>query len=219
MSAGEVLRSNDLRFLSVASTLSPHDWAAPSLCEEWSNHEVLAHLVVGYRTRLATMAVEMVRQRGSFDRANTELARRLAAVRGPADLLDDFAHLVDRPRGMGRYFPRSLLLGDHVTHELDIVLALDREPAIPADVLICVLNTQVTLPNPFVPAYFNGRRIRLAAVDADWAHGDDGPVVSGRAADLVSVLGDRPKALPRLNGDGVTELSSRVFSRRSRTAA
>src|SRR4051812_328579 len=98
MSAGEVLRSNDLRFLSVASTLTPQDWAAPSLCEEWSNHEVLAHLVIGYRTRLATVAVEMARQRVSFDRANTDLARALAGVRGPADLLDEFARLVDRPR-------------------------------------------------------------------------------------------------------------------------
>jgi uncharacterized protein (TIGR03083 family) len=219
MSAHELLRANDLRFLSVASTLSPDDWAAPSLCEEWSNHEVLTHLVIGYRTRLATMALEMARQRGSFDRANTELARALAAVRGPADLLDDFARLVDRPRGMGRYFPRNLLLGDHVTHELDIILALDREPTIPADVLVCVLNTQVTLPNPFVPAYFNGRGIRLVATDTDWARGGGGPAVSGRAADLVSVLGDRPKALPRLSGDGVTVLSSRVLSRRTRMAA
>ena len=219
MSARELLGSNDLRFLAFASTLSPGDWKAPSLCDAWSNHDVLAHLVVGLRTRLGVLAVEMARQRGSFDRANTELARELAATRSPGDLLDDFARLIDHPEGMGRYFPRSLLLGDHVTHELDVALALDREPAIPADVLVCVLNTQVALPNPFVPAYFNGRGVRLIATDADWTHGDDGPVVSGRAADLVSVLGDRPRALPRLSGDGVAVLSSRVLSRQSRTAA
>jgi uncharacterized protein (TIGR03083 family) len=218
MSTRDLLAASDLRFLSVASTLSPGDWAAPSLCDAWTNHDVLAHLVIGYRTRLGVMAAEMARRRGSFDRANTRLARALAVTRGPADLLDDFAHLVDRPRGMGRYFPRSLLLGDHVTHELDILLALDREPAIPADALKAVLNTQVTLPNPFVPAYFNGRGVRLIATDADWAHGS-GPAVAGRAADLVSALGDRTMALPRLSGDGVTVLSSRVLSRRTRTPA
>lgn len=215
MSAGELLRANDLRFLSVAATLRPEDWAAASLCDGWSNHDVLAHLVIGYRTRLGVVAAAMVR-RGSFDGANAELARTLAAERDPADLLDDFARLVDRPRGMGRYFPRRLLLGDHVTHELDVLLGLGREPAIPADVLIAVLNTQVALPNPFVPAYTNGRGVRLSATDADWTHGD-GPTVRGRAADLVSVLGDRPAALPRLNGDGVPLLESRVFSRRTRT--
>lgn len=217
MSAGELLRSNDLRFLAVAATLTPDEWSAPSLCDEWSNHDVLAHLVIGYRTRLGVVAAEMARHLGSFDHANTALARRLAATRSPADLLDDFARLVERPRGMGRYFPRQMLLGDHVTHELDILLALDRESTIPADALAAVLNTQVSLPNPFVPAFFNGRGVRLTATDTDWAHGS-GPVVLGRAADLVSVLGDRPKALPRLSGDGVAVLSSRVFSRRTRTA-
>jgi uncharacterized protein (TIGR03083 family) len=217
MSARELLRTNDLRFLTVASTLSQAEWAAPSLCDEWTNRDVLAHLVVGYRARLGTLAAEIARRRGSFDDANTDLARNLAATRCPADLLDDFARLVDQPRGMGRYFPRSLLLGDHVTHELDIVFALDREPGIPAEVLTAVLNTQVSLPNPFVPAYRNGRGLRLTATDADWTHGDDGPRISGRAADLVSALGDRPCALARLSGDGVTVLASRVLSRRRRT--
>jgi uncharacterized protein (TIGR03083 family) len=218
MSVRELLRANDLRFLAVASTLSPQEWSAPSLCDAWSNHDVLAHLVIGYRTRLGVMAAEMARHRGSFDDANTDLTRTLAATRCPTDLLDDFARLVDRPRGMGRYFPRSLLLGDHVTHELDILLALDRDPDVPNDALTAVLNAQVSLPNPFVPAYRNSRGLRLTAIDADWTHGAGGPQISGRAADLVSVLGDRPSALARLSGDGVTVLSSRVLSRRIRTA-
>jgi uncharacterized protein (TIGR03083 family) len=218
MSTRELLRANDLRFLALASTISTAEWAAPSLCDAWTNHDVLAHLVVGYRTRLGTLTAEMTRRGGSFDDANTELARGLAAVRCPADLLDDFAHLVDHPRGMGRYFPKSLLLGDHVTHELDIVLALDREPGVSGAALAAVLNTQVSLPNPFVPAYRNSRGLRLTATDADWRHGTDGPRISGRAADLVSVLGNRPSALARMNGDGVAVLSSRVLSHRSRTA-
>ncbi|MDT5325610.1 MAG: hypothetical protein QOF25_2762, partial [Mycobacterium sp.] len=149
--------------------------------------------------------------------ANTDLTRRLAATRCPTDLLDDFARLVDRPRGMGRYFPRNLLLGDHVTHQLDILLALDRDPDVPNDALTAVLNAQVSLPNPFVPAYRNSRGLRLTAIDADWTHGAGGPQISGRAADLVSVLGDRPGALARLSGDGLTVLPSRVLSRRIRT--
>jgi hypothetical protein len=163
MSARELLRANDLRFLTVASTLSQAEWAAPSLCDEWTNHDVLAHLVIGCRVRFGTLTAEIARRRGSFDDANADLASNLAATRSPADLLDDFARLVDRPRGMGRYFPR------------------------------------------------------LTATDTDWTHGVDGPRISGRAADLVSALGDRPCALARLSGDGVTVLASRVLSRRSRT--
>ena len=58
-----------------------------------------------------------------------------------------------------------------------------------------MLNTQVAVPNPFVPAFRNSSGLRLRATDAEWSHGERGPVVEGRAADLVSVLGDRPKAL------------------------
>jgi hypothetical protein len=144
----------------------------------------------------------------------------LAATRSPAELVDDLARLADRPRGMGRYFPRTLLLGDHVTHELDICYALDREPAINSDALVAVLNAQVTLPNPFVPAFRSSRGLRLVATDVDWTYGRAGPEVIGRAAQLVSVLGNRPRVLTTLTGAGVDALAERVrdASAPSRTA-
>jgi hypothetical protein len=146
------------------------------------------------------------------------MAETLAALRSPTDLLDDFERLSREPQGLGRYFPARLFLGDHVTHELDMVLALAIEPEVRADALAAVLNTQVAVPNPFVPAFRNSRGLRLRATDTRWSHGDRGPVVAGRAADLVSVLGDRPKALSRLRGDGVGVLEARL-SRRTRTAS
>ena len=158
------------------------------------------------------MTAEILRHGGSFDRANAALARSLAATRSTVELLDDFTRLTERPRGLGRYFPRRLLLGDHITHELDMVFALGREPALAADGLVAVLNTQVSVPNPFVPAFRNSRGLRLSATDADWTHGVAGPTVRGRAAELVSVLGNRPAMLSRLEGDGVEVLASRVSS-------
>jgi uncharacterized protein (TIGR03083 family) len=214
----DLLRSNDLRLQRVVGTLTDDDWAAPSLCAEWTNHEVLAHLVIGYGSGLGIVVSGMCRHRGSFDDANAAMARTLAARRTPAALLDDFAGFVHRPAGMGRYFPRRLLLGDHLTHELDIMLALDREPTISPEALIAVLNAQVSLPNPFVPAYRNSRGLRIHATDVGWAHGQRGPDVHGTAADLVSVLGNRPRALSRLGGEGVSVLAERVLSRATRTA-
>jgi hypothetical protein len=124
-----------------------------------------------------------------------------------------FARLTERPRGLGRYFPRRLLLGDHITQELDMLYALGRGSAIPADGLVAVLNTQVSVPNPFVPAFRNSRGLRLMATDADWTHGVAGPTVRGRAAELVSGLRNRPAMLVRLSGDGVEVLASRVSRR------
>ena len=73
----------------------------PSLCERWSNHEVLAHLVVGLSASLRSVVGEMLRHRGSFDSANAAMARTLAAVRSPADLLDDYERLSRPATGDG----------------------------------------------------------------------------------------------------------------------
>jgi uncharacterized protein (TIGR03083 family) len=219
MSVRDLLRANDQRFLARACELTAAHWAAPSLCAEWTNHEVLAHLVFGYGSGVGELLAEMARHRGSFDAANTDVARALARGRSPAELLADFARLTDRQQGMGRYFPRTLFLGDHVTHELDIWFALGQQPELPADALTAVLDAQVTLPNPFVPAFRNSRGLHLVATDAAWSHGRSGAEVRGRAAELVSVLGNRPKMLDQLSGDGVAVLAARVLSRPSRRAA
>ena len=182
MSVRDLLRENDVRFRALADGFSADDWSRPSLCERWTNHEVLAHLVAGLSASLRSVIGEMLRHRGSFDSANAAMARTMAAVRSPAELLDDYERLSHQPRGMGRYFPSRLFLGDHVTHELDMVFALEREPEIEPDVLVAVLNTQVAVPNPFVPAFRNSRGLRLRATDAAWSHGERGPVVEGRAS-------------------------------------
>ena len=116
MPVRDLLQENDQRFLALAQGFSADDWARPSLCERWTNHELLAHLVVGLSAPLGSVMRAMVRHRGSFDAANVELARALAAVRRPAELLDDFERRSHEPRGLGRYFPPRLHLGDHVTH-------------------------------------------------------------------------------------------------------
>ena len=218
MSTRDLLRANDARFHALAAGFTAKEWSAPSLCDGWSNHDTLAHLVVGCSATASAMTVGILRHGGSFDRANAALARTLSATRSPAELLDDFGRLSVRPRGLGRYFPRRLLLGDHITHELDMLFALGREPAIPADALVAVLNTQVSVPNPFVPAFRNSRGLRLIAIDADWSHGERGPIVRGLAAELVSVLGNRPAMLTSLDGDGVDVLASRVSRHLSRRA-
>jgi uncharacterized protein (TIGR03083 family) len=204
------LRDNDTRLAESARDISAAQWAKPSVCTAWTNHEVLAHLVIGYGVALSAVTASMLRHRGSFDAANTDLARSLAAHRAPGQLLDDFMALVRRPRGIGRIFPKRLLLGDHVIHELDITYALGKEPAVPVSTVVAVLNTAVRVPNPFVPAAARARGLNLLATDTDWSHRADGPTVTGRAAHLASVLAGRPCALRYLSGDGVATLSDRM---------
>jgi uncharacterized protein (TIGR03083 family) len=210
VSESDALRDNDRRFAELARGISATQWAEPSLCTEWTNHEVLAHLVIGYGVAPSAIAAGMLRHRGSFDATNTDLARGLAAQCDPGQLVDEFLALQRRPRGIGRVFPRRLLLGDHVIHELDITYALGWESAVPIATVVAVLGTQVRVPNPFVPAAARARGLNLVATDACWSRRADGPSVTGRAAHLASVLAGRPWALRHLTGDGVAALSCRV---------
>ncbi|MCV7410717.1 hypothetical protein AWC05_02010 [Mycobacterium florentinum] len=208
--SANALRDNDTRLIALGRDISAAQWAQPSLCTEWTNHEVLAHLVIGYGVAFSAVATSMLRHRGRFDAANTELARDLAVRRGPGQLLDELVALARRPRGIGRLFPKRLLLGDHVIHELDITYALGNESAVPVSTVVAVLNTQVRVPNPFVPAAARARGLNLLATDTNWARKADGPAVAGQAAHLASVLAGRPWALRHLSGDGVAVLSTRM---------
>jgi uncharacterized protein (TIGR03083 family) len=207
----EELRRNDLRLVEFARSLSAADWQHASLCTGWTNHEVLAHIVYGYQAPPVPMVAEMIRRGGSFDRANCAMARQHAERRTPAELIDDLTALIDAPRGIGRVFPPRLLLGDHVIHELDIALAIGREPEVPADALTAVLETQVRVPNPFIPARSRASGLTLHAHDVAWRHGATGPGVTGSAAHLASVLAGRPHALAHLDGDGVATLGARLW--------
>lgn len=212
--ARERLRVNDVRFLDVARKLSTDDWSRRSLCSEWTNHQVLAHLVIGCGATPRAVVSEMAAHRGSFDRSNAAMAQRLAAQRTTSALIDDFAALIERPRGLGRVFPRRLLLGDHVIHELDIVLPLGMQPSIDAAAMTAVLETQVRVPNPFVPAAARARGLSLHATDTDWVYGQGELCVSGTSAHLASVLAGRPWALDQLAGSGVPLLRDRLRHRR-----
>lgn len=211
--ASAVLADNDARFIRRARDWSARDWATPSLCDGWTNHEVLAHLIVGCRASFSSVARNVVADRGSFDRANSRMARELAARCTPAELLRDLDRLRPAPQGIGRAFPKRLLLGDHVIHELDMVLALGHEPGIPPEVIAAVLQTEVTIANPFVPARTRARGLTLRATDIEWEHRDGsgrGPLVTGTATDLASVLAGRAHALPRLSGPGLDRLRRHV---------
>jgi hypothetical protein len=81
---------------------------------------------------------------------------------------------------------------------------------VPASTAAAVLDTQVRIPNPFVPAAARARGLNLIATDADWCHRGNGPSVAGKAEHLASVLAGRPWALQFLTGDGAGVLAARV---------
>jgi len=215
MSNRDLLKRQDRCFIDFARSLTPREWTQPSLCSEWTTHEVLAHLVIGYSISVPSLCWALTTHRMGFDPTNSALAQRLAQQRSPQELIDSFELLIDHRRGIGRVFPPGLLLGDHVLHHLDIALALRRPAEVPDEIVDAVLATEVGLANPFVPAKRNASGLSLHATDTGWTSTTDGRacgMVEGRAVHLASALAGRPHALALLSGDGVPTLSSRIAS-------
>lgn len=216
MSSHDLLRRHDHDFVDFARSLTPAEWTRPSLCSEWTTHDVLAHLVIGYSMSTPSLCWAMATRRFNFNRTNTSVAQRLARHRSPAELVDSFEALVDDPRGIGRLLPPTLLLDDHVMHHLDIALALGKPTEIPDEIVDVVLDTEVGLPNPFVPAKRNASGLTLRATDTGWTSTGDGVglrVVEGAATHLASALAGRPYALQFLSGDGVSTLRAKIAGR------
>lgn len=178
----------------------------PSLCTEWTVHEVVGHLVVPLEVGLRRFAVAMLRSRGSFDRANVRLAREQA--RRPfeelLEVLRQRAGSRFTPPGMGPEAP----LTDLLVHGLDVrwVLGLPRE--VPPERLRRSLAFVATAPSGFAPrTRLDG--LRLEARDLGWVHGT-GPTLRGSAEALLLALTGRAVALDHLEGDGVALLRSRL---------
>lgn len=203
-----LLAEHDRNLMAAFGSLTDAEWAHPSLCGGWTNRDVLAHLVIGCRLPVGQLAATMIRARCSFDQANDTAARNLAASASTAGLLDELARHLARTRLL---FPARFMLGDHLVHYLDIVLPLGRDPAVLPEACRVILQTEVSVPNPFVPARRHASGLRIEATDIGWDHGPPGaPLVQGTAAHLVSVLAGRPFALTGLHGPGTRALRHRV---------
>ena len=193
----------------LLDTLSPTQWATPSLCAGWSVREVGAHLMVGPSGSMGEFLVAWVRSGLSFDGANRRLVARYAAAPTEQIAADVRAHADDRftPPTFDWHAP----LTDHRLHVLDICVPLGLDPAQTvgpwADVLDFLVRPQAR--RGFVAKGLPD--VGYAASDLDWRHGpDDAAEVRGPAASLALAISGRAAGLADLEGDGVPELRAWV---------
>lgn len=187
--------------------LSDDQWRTPSLCEGWTVHDVVAHLVTPYVEHPGRTVVEMVRHR-SIARAMQAMVDRVGE-RASAELVEAFERHIDDvfvPPGAGVGAP----LTDVIVHGSDIRMPLGVEAERPVERVVRSLEFVTSFRAS--PIFLPRRRLRglqLVATDTDWRWGAGDPVC-GTALDLlVAVLG-RPLPDGRLSGSGVALLGSRV---------
>jgi uncharacterized protein (TIGR03083 family) len=186
-------------------TLSPEQWAAPSLCAGWNVHLLAAHILAGAEQ---THAAFMRRFAGSGFRFNTMIdrdARRLGEV-APAEII---ARLRARTTTTNRPpAPAMAMLGEAVVHGADLRRSVGLPGATASDAAVACLDMYKSASFP-VGGKKRIRGLRLAATDAQWTYGD-GPEVSGPTTSLLLAMTGRRAGLDGLTGDGVQTLRDRL---------
>jgi uncharacterized protein (TIGR03083 family) len=204
--------------VSLARVLDPvpaDRWGTPSLCAEWSVHDVLAHLVMtpAGEPHPWAMTRALVSARGHLWRAGRDIAVSYAR-REPQELVAALRDTADARTKPVFVVGQNILL-DLVVHGQDIAVPLGLRRPVPDAAALATLERIWAMGWPF-----HARR-RLAGVhltclretgtDPLWQVGS-GPSVSGSAGDLALLMTGRTSAsLPRLTGPGVRTIADRLL--------
>ncbi len=184
--------------------LGEAQWVTPSWCAGWSVEDVLAHLTATASLTPPTFFARFAGSGFSFPRfAERQIARYKGST--PAETLARFRAVetsTSAPPG-----PKLSWLGEVIVHSEDIRRPLGIEHAHPVEAVRSVLDFYKG-SNTLIGAKSRIAGVTLRATDTDWTHGE-GPVVEGRAIDLLLAATGRRAALDTLSGDGVTLMASR----------
>lgn len=182
-------------------SLTPAQWASPSLCGAWTVEEVVAHLTAAASLGRARWLRSVVGARFDFDEHN---ARRLAEHRGatPAETLARFEAIVASTTST--FGPKEAWLGEVVIHGADVRHPLGLDYAPPVDVLTDLAQF-LARTNFIVPSKTIARGVRLEASDGPFEAGE-GALARGTTLALVMAMSGRMAYLDELEGAGAEAL-------------
>lgn len=192
--------------IGFLETLDDAEWDEPSLCAEWSVHDVVAHLIGSARTTRLGFVSGMVRDRLDFDRNNaTGVARERRAT--GEQTLQAFRAVADRTSTPPA--PLDTRLVEIVVHGEDIRRPLGVTGDYSAEAIERALRLQARTSASLGGGKQLVAGLQLAPDDADFAIGD-GPPVTGPALSLLLVASGRNRALTDLAGPGLPTLTDRM---------
>jgi len=199
----DMARAERADLADFLATLTPQQWAMPSLCTKWTVKDVVAH-VISYE-ELGALGLIKRFLKGAIVRANEVGVDEFASL-SPQQLLDFLrSHLT--PQGLTAGFGGMIALVDGTVHHQDVRRALGVSRTAPVARLSRILP--LVPSNPRLGAGRRIRGLRLRATDVDWAHGL-GPEITGPGEALLMAMTGRPAALADLGGPGLDTLAARL---------
>ncbi|MFL6163471.1 MAG: maleylpyruvate isomerase family mycothiol-dependent enzyme [Jatrophihabitantaceae bacterium] len=184
--------------------LTDAQWQTPSLCSDWTVHQVLAHLLSAAKMTPPRFVSRFAAAGFNFNRfAANQVA--LEAAGGPAGTLAAFRDASSRtsaPPG-----PKDTWLGEAFVHGEDIRRPLGIDHAYPAASVARVIRLYAN-SNTIIGGKTRVAGLTLRATDTDFSAGS-GPLVEGPAVALMLAATGRRSALAELSGPGVEVLRGR----------
>jgi uncharacterized protein (TIGR03083 family) len=185
--------------------LSADQWYTPSLCTEWSVHDVVAHLTSAAKMTPPKFAARFAAAGFDFNKfAGRQVA--LEGKGGPAATLAAFESVQSRhsaPPG-----PKDTWLGEAFVHGEDIRRPLGIPHSYPLSYVVRVITLYAN-SNAIIGGKTRVAGLRLKATDIDYSVGS-GPLVEGPAVSLMLAATGRKSALQDLSGEGVSILQQRA---------
>jgi uncharacterized protein (TIGR03083 family) len=185
--------------------LTPEQWRTPSLCPDWTVHQMLGHIVALTKQTPPKFIGKFLASGFRFDRM---VARDVAdqSAGTPADTLAEFArHAGDTSAPPG---PVESWIGEVVVHGADIrrPLGISYRPPVATTRQVADFYKNSNL---LIGSKSRIAGVRLVATDIEWTHGT-GPEVHGPILSLVQAMTGRGVAVADLSGDGVAPLTARM---------
>lgn len=185
------------RLADLLERLSGTEWTYPSLCENWTAHDVAAHVALAPSITIGATLKAIVKARGSFNRMVYATAKEQAAARPPAELITLIRNAVGSRRLAPGQKLEDALMDVHV-HAQDIAIPLGRHHPMPTEAAVAAADHLWDIGFPFhARKRWSGRR--FLATDADWSVGE-GAEITGPIEALVMLLAGRSATIPRLTG-------------------
>ncbi len=201
----DLIHAERAALADTLDSLTPEQWAQPSLCAGWTVQMAAGHVVAGAEQTKPGFFTGMAANGFRFNHMMDRDARRIGAA-GPDAIVERLrarTTTTNRPPA-----PVKTVLGEIVVHSADIrrPLGLDA-PVAPAAVVACLdLYKGANFP---VGTKKRIAGLHLVAFDVGWSYGE-GPEVSGAGLPLLLAMTGRSGAVDALEGDGVATLRERL---------
>ena len=195
---------------NLLETLTPEEWATPSLCRGWTVRDVAAHLSMAATSTPGEVVGHLVRARGSFDRMIRDSAVERAA-RPTTRIVEDLRGVVGSRKLAPTTFWRDPLL-DILVHGEDIALPLGKRLPPHPEAAGTAAEWAWARRFPFFPSR-RLRGVRLVADDVEWSRGS-GAEVRGPATALLLLSTGRVAGLAETAGPGADVVRARLTGQR-----